>query len=203
MPTLRAIPNPVMRDAYLQTIHRVSGVEERTVLEVLHRQPARRSADQGRITADAVIGAADALPVDRILRGDHAGRGGAPAADPARAGPAAPRRRTRSGRTSCRRRSPASSSGRSSSHARRTTRAIHPPFSMSALMAGLDDEIRGLAQAILARPSPDLARDRRGPDHLRGRPLPAPSRAAPPRRARRLGRRRDPRRRGPAASATT
>ena len=34
---------------------------------------------------------------------------------------------------------------------------IHPAFSMSALMAGLDDEIRGLAQAILARPSPDLA----------------------------------------------
>ncbi len=29
VPTLRAIPNPVMRDAYLQTIHRVSGVEER------------------------------------------------------------------------------------------------------------------------------------------------------------------------------
>ena len=28
---------------------------------------------------------------------------------------------------------------------------------MSALMAGLDDEIRALAQAILARPSPDLA----------------------------------------------
>jgi hypothetical protein len=27
---------------------------------------------------------------------------------------------------------------------------------MSALMAGLDDEIRGLAQAILARPSPDV-----------------------------------------------
>ena len=35
---------------------------------------------------------------------------------------------------------------------------IHPAFSMSALMAGLDDEIRALAQAILARPSPDLAR---------------------------------------------
>ena len=31
-------------------------------------------------------------------------------------------------------------------------------FSMSSLMAGLDDEIRALAQAILARPSPDLAR---------------------------------------------
>ena len=40
VPTLRAIPNPVMRDAYLQTIHRVSGVEERTVLEVLHLKPA-------------------------------------------------------------------------------------------------------------------------------------------------------------------
>jgi hypothetical protein len=29
---------------------------------------------------------------------------------------------------------------------------------MSALMAALDDEIRALAQAILARPSPDLGR---------------------------------------------
>ena len=55
-----------MRDAYLQTIHRVSGVEERSVLEVLHQRPDA-VAVQGRITADAVIGAADALPVDRIL----------------------------------------------------------------------------------------------------------------------------------------
>src|SRR4029078_10818473 len=52
--------------AYLQTIHRVSGVEERSVLEVLHRSP-QAAAVQGRITAAAVIGAADALPVDRIL----------------------------------------------------------------------------------------------------------------------------------------
>src|SRR5262249_1825483 len=66
VPTLRAIPNPVMRDAYLQTIHRVSGVEERSVLEVLHRRP-ESPAYQGRITADAVIAAADALPIDRIL----------------------------------------------------------------------------------------------------------------------------------------
>ena len=29
---------------------------------------------------------------------------------------------------------------------------------MSALMSGLDDEVRGLAQAILARPSPDIGR---------------------------------------------
>jgi hypothetical protein len=35
---------------------------------------------------------------------------------------------------------------------------IHPAFSMSSLMAPLDDEIRALAQAILARPSPALGR---------------------------------------------
>ena len=35
---------------------------------------------------------------------------------------------------------------------------VHPAFSMSSLMASLDDETRALAQAILARPSPDLAR---------------------------------------------
>ena len=35
---------------------------------------------------------------------------------------------------------------------------VRPPFSMSALMAALDDETRATAQAILARPSPDLAR---------------------------------------------
>jgi hypothetical protein len=34
---------------------------------------------------------------------------------------------------------------------------VRPPFSMSALMAGLDDETRATAQAILAKPSPDLA----------------------------------------------
>ena len=35
MPTIRAVPNPVMRDAYLQLVHRASGVEERVLLEVL------------------------------------------------------------------------------------------------------------------------------------------------------------------------
>jgi hypothetical protein len=34
---------------------------------------------------------------------------------------------------------------------------IRPPFSMSALIAGLDDETRATAQAILARGGPDLA----------------------------------------------
>src|SRR5262245_34408310 len=35
MPTVRSVPNPVMRDAYLQRIRTVSGVEERVLLEVL------------------------------------------------------------------------------------------------------------------------------------------------------------------------
>ena len=155
VPTLRAIPNPVMRDAYLQTIHRVSGVEERTVLEVLHRSP-QAAAVHGRITADAVIGAADALPVDRILAAitpveeellrlillvpdqqlrvvDEIGPDQLPST-PAR----------ELFRAIVLQRAP-------------NDQGIHPAFSMSALMAGLDDEIRGLAQAILARPSPDLA----------------------------------------------
>jgi DNA primase len=156
VPTLRAIPNPVMRDAYLQTIHRVSGVEERSVLEVLHRRPAPAAA-QGRITADAVIGAADALPIDRILAAispveeellrlillvpdqqlravDEIGPDQLPST-PAR----------ELFRAIVLQRAP-------------NDQGVHPPFSMSALMSALDDEVRALAQAILARPSPDIAR---------------------------------------------
>jgi DNA primase len=156
VPTLRAIPSPVMRDAYLQTIQRLSGVEERTVLEVLHRR-ADATAVQGRITADAVIGAADALPVDRILAAitpveeellrllllvpdqqlrasDEIGPDQLPS-------------------------TPARELFRAIVLQRESNdQGVHPPFSMSTLMAGLDDEIRALAQAILARPSPDLAR---------------------------------------------
>ena len=145
-----------MRDAYLQTIHRVSGVEERTVLEVLHQRPDH-VAVQGRITADAVIGAADALPVDRILA----------AITPVeeellRLILLVPEQQLRASDEIGPDQLP-------STPARELFRAIivqrapndqgiHPPFSMSALMDGLDDEIRALAQAILARPSPDLAR---------------------------------------------
>jgi DNA primase len=156
VPTLRAIPNPVMRDAYLQTIHRVSGVEERSVLEVLHRRPVG-PAVQGRITADAVIGAADALPVDRILAAitpveeellrlillvpDQQLR----AADEIGPDqlPSTPARELF--RAIVLQRAP-------------NDQGVHPAFSMSALIAGLDDETRALAQAILARPSPDVAR---------------------------------------------
>jgi DNA primase len=162
VPTLRAIPNPVMRDAYLQAIHRVSGVEERSVLEILHRRP-EAAVVQGRITADAVIGAADALPIERILA----------AITPVeeellRLILLVPEQQLRAGDEIGPDQLP-------STPARELFRAIvlqraandqgvHPPFSMSALMAGLDDETRGLAQAILARPSPDLARV--GPERI-------------------------------------
>jgi DNA primase len=162
VPTLRAIPNPVMRDAYLQAIHRVSGVEERSVLEILHRRP-EAAVVQGRITADAVIGAADALPVERILA----------AITPVeeellRLILLVPEQQLRASDEIGPDQLP-------STPARELFRAIvlqraandqgvHPPFSMSALMAGLDDETRGLAQAILARPSPDLARV--GPERI-------------------------------------
>jgi DNA primase len=156
-PTLRAIPNPVMRDAYLQKIHAVSGIEERSVLEILHRKPAPGSgAAAGRITADAVLASADALPVDQILRAITPVEEEllrllllAPDQQPRAADEIGPDQLP-------------------STPARELFRAIvlqrapddhgvRPPFSMSALMAGLDDETRATAQAILAKPSPDLA----------------------------------------------
>jgi DNA primase len=156
-PTLRAIPNPVMRDAYLQKIHNVSGVEERSVLEVLHRRPAPGGASaEGRITADAVLASADALPIDRILAAISPVEEEllrllllAPEQQPRVADELGPDQLP-------------------STPARELFRAVvlqraaddhgvRPPFSMSALMTALDDETRATAQAILAKPSPDLA----------------------------------------------
>jgi DNA primase len=154
-PTLRAIPNPVMRDAYLQTIRNVSGVEERSVLEVLHRRPTR-DVVTGRITADAVLASADALPVDRILAAIRPVEEEflrllllAPDQQPRAADEIGPDQLP-------------------STPARELFRAIvlqrapddhgiRPPFSMSALIASLDEATREVAQAILAKPSPDLA----------------------------------------------
>jgi DNA primase len=77
MPTLRAIGDPVRRDGYLQVLARRSGVEERVLLEALHRpQPARggraaRGNQVGsRINLEAVLaspGALDPSSVERTL----------------------------------------------------------------------------------------------------------------------------------------
>jgi len=140
MPTIRAVPNPVMRDAYLQLVHRVSGVEERVLLEVLrgnrlggasglansaHGQGAgfgggadgAAAAREGRFTADAVITSADSLPVSEILRGVLP-----PAVVLAR---------------------------------EPNDEGVHPPFSLTALIGGLDPETASLAQAVIARRDPN------------------------------------------------
>jgi DNA primase len=173
MPTIRAVPNPVMRDAYLQLVHRVSGVEERVLLEVLRgaraggasglagngsgagARVAGLAADGGsRMSAEAIVGAADSLPITEILRGvlpqeaeflrllllvpeiqlkvvDALGPDQLP-----------------------------------STVARELFRAvvlarepnddgIHPPFSLTALVQALDPETAALAQAVIARRDPN------------------------------------------------
>jgi DNA primase len=76
MPTLRAIGDPVRRDGYLQLLARRSGVEERVLLEALHRpQPVRGGRSAGghvgsRINLEAVLaspGALDPSSVERTL----------------------------------------------------------------------------------------------------------------------------------------
>ncbi len=76
MPTLRAIGDPVRRDGYLQKLAKRSGVEERVLLEALHRpQPARGGRAAGgqvgsRINLEAVLaspGALDPSSVERTL----------------------------------------------------------------------------------------------------------------------------------------
>lgn len=74
LPIIRNLPSPVMRDAYLARVRQVSGVEERTLLEAMHRRTDRERAGgpadgRDRFTADAVARAPDALPVAEILRG--------------------------------------------------------------------------------------------------------------------------------------
>jgi DNA primase len=79
LPTLRTVRNPVLRDGYLQTLRQVSGVEERVLLEALHRAPdggrggaggrgGPAPADGGRISADAVMASPDAFDPRAVLR---------------------------------------------------------------------------------------------------------------------------------------
>ena len=115
MPTIRAVPNPVMRDAYLQLVHRASGVEERVLLEVLRgarlggasglapgvrpgrwrrASPARHpTARLAHSTPRRSSAAADSLPVERDPPRRPAAGGGVPAPAPARARDPAPGRR--------------------------------------------------------------------------------------------------------------
>jgi DNA primase catalytic core len=181
MPTIRAVPNPVMRDAYLQLVHRASGVEERVLLEVLRgERPGGatglsgnghgrgRSGDGGaggtdrggsavgggRISADSIVGAADALPVGEILRGVLPQE-----AELLRLLLLVPEIQVRV----------LDSIGPDqlpSTVARELFRAvllarepndegIRPPFSLTAIVQSLDPETAALAQAVLARRDPN------------------------------------------------
>ncbi len=155
MPTLRAVPNPVMRDGYLGRLRQVSGVEERVLLEVLHRRPAAGSrVVESRITADAVISSADAMKVTEVLRSITPVEAELlrlllllPDQQPAVADTLGP-------------------DGLPSTVARELYRAIvemrapdddgvRGRFDRGRLLEALDDETRGLALALYAKEGPD------------------------------------------------
>jgi DNA primase len=75
LPTLRTVRNPVLRDGYLQQLRQVSGVEERVLLESLHRAPevARGGSfgaggGESRISAATVLASPDAFDPKAVLR---------------------------------------------------------------------------------------------------------------------------------------
>jgi DNA primase len=159
LPIIRNLPNPVMRDGYLARVHQVSGVEERTLLEALHRRPAhddRRAGADGRdrFTADAVTKAPDALPVTEILRGVTRTEQEilrlvllVPEVHEAVLDGLGPDRLP-------------SQVGRELYRAvvvarTRDDHGVRPPFSLAAVLDGLDEESRALGQALVSRPGPN------------------------------------------------
>jgi DNA primase len=173
MPTIRAVPNPVMRDAYLQLVRQASGVEERVLLEVLRgtrvggasglaqlgvmalrNQGSDSHGSESRISAESVIGSADALPVTDILRGVLPQE-----AELLRLLLLVPELQLRIVDAIGPDQLP-------STVARELFRAVvlarepddagvHPPFSLTALIQSLDPETAALAQAVLARRDPN------------------------------------------------
>jgi DNA primase len=156
LPTIRSVPNPVMRDAYLGRVRQVSGVEERVLLEVLHRRPApTRPTDGSRISAETVTSAPDALPVSEILRSitpveqellrlmlfvpdvqlrvvESVGPDQLPS-------------------------TPARELFRAIALLREPDEhGVHPPFDRDRLMRGLDEETAALALALYAKAGPDV-----------------------------------------------
>jgi DNA primase len=157
LPIIRNLPNPVLRDAYLQRVHQVSGVEERTLLEAMHRRQLRDADPRDgreRFSAAAVVRAADALPVNDILRGvsrteqellrlvllvpethDAVLDGLGPDRLPSQV---------------------ARELYRAIVIAReRDEHGVRPPYVLTAILDGLDEESRALGQALVSRPGPN------------------------------------------------
>jgi DNA primase len=157
LPIVRNLANPVLRDAYLGRIRQVSGVEERTLIEAMHRRrdrehDARSGSD--RFSAAAVTSAPDALPVTEILRGvsrteqeilrlvllvpeshDALLDGLGPDRMPSQV---------------------ARELFRAVVIARtRDDHGVRPPFALTAILDGLDEESRALGQALVSRPGPN------------------------------------------------
>ncbi len=168
MPTIRAVPNPVMRDGWLQRVRQVSGVEERVLLEVLrsgrsatglpsagHGATGGSAADgASRISAESVNAAPDALRVGDILRGVLPQE-----QELLRLLLLVPEVQLRVTEAIGPDRLP-------NTVARELFRAIvlarepddsgvHPPFSLTTLVQNLDQETAGLAQALVARLEPN------------------------------------------------
>jgi len=163
LPTIRNLPNPVMRDTYLAAVRQASGVEERTLRESLARLERfpQRARPEGRFTADAVLAAPDALPVDDILRAITPEE-----AELLRIALLVPESHDRV-------LDALGPDALPSQLARELFRAIvagrapddhgiRPPFSVSALRDSLDVETRTLADAVMSRggPSPRELDDR-------------------------------------------
>ncbi|MCJ7712788.1 MAG: toprim domain-containing protein, partial [Chloroflexi bacterium] len=163
LPIIRNLPNPVLRDAYLGRVRQVSGVEERTLLEAMHRRAGHPGdardgrggrAGSERFSAAAVTGAPDALPVTEILRAvsrteqellrlvllvpethDEVLDGLGPDRLPSQV---------------------ARELYRAIVLARaRDESGVRPPFSLTTILDGLDDESRALGQALISRPGPN------------------------------------------------
>jgi DNA primase len=165
MPAIRDIADPLRRDEALQQVRHESGVEERVLRQVLDRRiaaSAGASASHGRrggeaatrITADAVLASPDALPVGDILRAVTPVE-----AELLRLLLLVPEQQLRVAEELGPDRLP-------STLARELYRAIvlarapddhgvHPPFELAAFVSGIaDDEVRSLAQAVMALQKP-------------------------------------------------
>lgn len=162
IPAIRDIADPLRRDEALQEVRRVSGVEERVLRQVLDRRiaavgPGRSGGEAAtRITAAAVLASPDALPIGDILRAVTPVE-----AELLRLLLLVPEQQLRVVDGLGPDQLP-------STLARELYRAIvlqrapddhgvHASFDRAALLLGLDDETRSLAQALMAmdRPLPE------------------------------------------------
>ena len=162
LPIIRNLPNPVLRDAYLQRIRQVSGVEERTLLEAMHRRQLRDADPRTawkRFSAAAVVArrrraAGQRHPAWRSRARSRSCRGSYCSS------PRHARRRPRRPRagTAC-----PSQVARALYRADRdrpraaAKQGVRPPYVLTAILDGLDEESRAPARPWCRAPAPTCA----------------------------------------------